>query len=351
MSRRLALTLLFAFFILVLKTNAQADANAAANADSNASTAATDTTTPATDANSTAEEDGNSDMNNKTRPMCKKFDDTNTLAELQVFPKCNAEEFSEKILNTLRSFFNAYPFDEPKICRNETRKLLPELMTDLSKCLVGPCNETLFDTIVKEALEIEDYNAIKSVSTAQIRALLLPIARDITETVIEPFLTSFCVARGKKPLFLLLTPDDYTSEQFAQEFLQLIEHFVDMIFDRQVEIPDNMVDLDSEKCNEYSNMIQDAIGNIPQAFGTLRSLGAFSTLNSKAESAMMGILQQTPKTFNEQLGSDQKLNETLCGKRSFQSSENLADVYSTSMKMTAFSGIAFISGLVGFYML
>ena len=131
--------------------------------------------------------------------------------------------------------------------RNETRKLLPELVTDLSRCLVGPCNETLFDTIVKEALDPEDYDAIKNLTYPQIRELLLPVTRDITETVIEPLLSSFCVARGKKPLFLLLTPDDYTSEQFAQEFLQLIEQFVDIIFGRVVDV-DDMVQLDPETC-------------------------------------------------------------------------------------------------------
>lgn len=131
--------------------------------------------------------------------------------------------------------------------RNETRKLLPELVTDLSRCLVGPCNETLFDTIVKEALDPEDYDAIKNLTYPQIRELLLPVARDITETVIEPLLSSFCVARGKKPLFLLLTPDDYTSEQFAQEFLQLIEQFVDIIFGRVVDV-DDMVQIDPETC-------------------------------------------------------------------------------------------------------
>ena len=131
--------------------------------------------------------------------------------------------------------------------RNETIKLLPELVTDLSRCLVGPCNETLFDTIVKEALDPEDYDAIKNLTYPQIRELLLPVARDITETVIEPLLSSFCVARGKKPLFLLLTPDDYTSEQFAQEFLQLIEQFVDIIFGRVVDV-DDMVQIDPETC-------------------------------------------------------------------------------------------------------
>ena len=131
--------------------------------------------------------------------------------------------------------------------RNETRKLLPELVTDLSRCLVGPCNETLFDTIVKEALDPEDYDAIKNLTYPQIRELLLPVTRDITETVIEPLLSSFCVARGKKPLFLLLTPDDYTSEQFAQEFLHLIEQFVDIIFDRVVDV-DDMVQIDPETC-------------------------------------------------------------------------------------------------------
>ena len=132
--------------------------------------------------------------------------------------------------------------------RNKTRKLLPELVSDLSRCLVGPCNETLFDTIVKEALAPEDYKNIKMIPYPQLQALLLPVARDITETVIEPLLSSFCVARGKKPLFLLLTPDDYTSEQFAQEFLHVIEQFVDIIFDRAIKVPDNMVQMDSEKC-------------------------------------------------------------------------------------------------------
>ena len=132
--------------------------------------------------------------------------------------------------------------------RNKTRKLLPELVSDLSRCLVGPCNETLFDTIVKEALAPEDYKNIKMIPYPQLQALLLPVARDITETVIEPLLSSFCAPRGKKPLFLLLTPDDYTSKQFAQEFLHVIEQFVDIIFDRVIKVPDNMVQMDSEKC-------------------------------------------------------------------------------------------------------
>ena len=67
-------------------------------------------------------------------------------------------------------------------------------------------------------------------------------------------------------------------------------------------------------------MIEGAINNLPQAFGTLSSFGAFSTLDSKATNAMLDILQQAPKTIGEQLASDKKLNETLCAKRSsFQS--------------------------------
>jgi len=337
MSRRLVLTFLFSFFILVLQINAEV------------STAATDISTAENEI-STAANDNSTDMNDKKKPMCKTFEETNTLAELQVFPRCNAEELSEKILNTLRRYLNAYPFDEPKTCRNKTRKLLPELVSDLSRCLVGPCNETLFDTIVKEALAPEDYKNIKMIPYPQLQALLLPVARDITETVIEPLLSSFCVPRGKKPLFLLLTPDDYTSEQFAQEFLHLIEQFVDIIFDRVIKVPDNMVQMDSEKCNEYSDMIEGAINSLPEAFGTLSSFGAFSTLDSKATNAMLDILQQAPRTISEQMSSDQKLNETLCAKRaSSPSAQNMAEIYSTSMKMTAFSGIILISALVGFY--
>jgi len=329
MSRNLALTFLFVYFILVLKTSAQEVSN--------------DTSTDANDVSTNANSTG-TDMTDQS--VCKKFDDTNTLADLQVFPSCNAEVLSEKILNTVRNYLNAYPFDEPKICRNETMKFIPDIMIDISQCLVGPCTETLFDTIIKEALEDEDYNNIKGASVSDIQSVLLPVAKQISETVIMPTLSTFCVPPGQKPLFLLLTPDNYTARNFAEEFLQIIEQFADALFERE-EKNARIMSMDQEQCIQYTDIIKDAINNLPLTYTTLAQFGALDSLNKNAQMAVAGIVKQTPITLKQNGFQTGKIDSVLCPKESIHSSET----HNTSMKVTAFGGITLMSVLVGFYML
>lgn len=330
MSRNLALTFLFVYFILVLKTSAQEVSN--------------DTATDANDV-STNENDNSTGTDMIDQSMCKKFDDTNTLADLQVFPSCNAEVLSEKILNTVRNYLNAYPFDNPEICRNETMKFIPDMMIDIAQCIVGPCTETLFDAILKEALGDEDYNGIKGASVTDIQSVLLPVAMQISETVIMPMLSTFCVYPDQKPLFLLLTPENYTARNFAEEFLQIIEHFVDAIFEREEQNARTMP-INQEQCTQYTDIIKDAMNNIPMTFNSLAGLGVFSSLKAKEQMAR-AIVKQAPITIGKQKRFQKRtIDDVLCPKERVQSSET----YSTSMKMAAFRGITLMSVVVGLYM-